>query len=61
MGGFSKNKSYVGYKPKSNNLVKLAHYLTVNSRINDVTSTISNDIMKYAPKINSVLKHKKFK
>jgi hypothetical protein len=61
MGGFSKNKSYIGYKPKTNNLVKLAHYLALNSRINDVNSPASYEAIKYVPKTNNVLKHKKFK
>ena len=61
MGGFSKNKSYIGYKPKTDNLVKLAHYLALNPHINALTSMASSEAIKYVPKTNNVLKHKKFK
>jgi hypothetical protein len=53
------NKSYLGYKPKDNNLVKLAQYLHVKNADKTANNANNNKITTLLTK-NSPLKNKRF-
>jgi hypothetical protein len=52
------NKSYLGYKPKDNNLVKLAQYL----RVKNADKTVKNAELTKSISLsqNKVLQNKRF-
>ena len=52
------NKTYYGYKPKENNLVKLERYLTVKNSNKTKISDNSSKSTKLTT--NQVLKNKRF-
>jgi hypothetical protein len=53
------NKSYLGYKPKDNNLVKLAQYLHVKNADKTANNANNNKMTTLLTK-NSPLKNKRF-
>jgi hypothetical protein len=54
-----KKQSYVGYKPKEDNLVRLAKYLAVKTNFNAVNLADKNKVTKCAAQ-NNILKNKRF-
>ena len=52
------NKTYIGYKPKDNNLVKLERYITLKNTIK-LYKNVTNDKMTKLS-TNQVLKNKRF-
>jgi hypothetical protein len=52
-------KSYLGYKPKKDNLVKLTEYLAVKTNFNAVNLTDKNKVTKCTAQ-NNILKNKRF-
>lgn len=52
------NKKYYGYKPKDDNLVKLAQYLTVKNAKSIDKNALNERVTKLST--NKVLKNKRF-
>lgn len=53
------NKSYLGYRPKDNNLVKLAQYLSIKNANKAVKNADNSKVTTLLTK-NSPLKNKRF-
>ena len=52
------NKSYLGYKAKDDNVVKLAQYLRVKSALSNDKSALNNKFTKLSS--NKIMKNKRF-
>ena len=52
------NKTYYGYKPKEDNLVKLAQYLRVKGALPNGINALNDKVTKLST--NKVLKNKRF-
>jgi hypothetical protein len=51
-------KTYYGYKPKEDNLVKLAQYLRVKGALSNDKNAVNDKVTKLST--NKVLKNKRF-
>ena len=52
------NKSYLGYKPKDDNLVKLARYLTAKNALKTDKTKANNKFENLSS--NKIMKNKRF-
>jgi hypothetical protein len=52
------NKTYYGYKPKEDNLVKLAQYLRVKGALSNDKNALNDKVTRLSS--NKVLKNKRF-
>lgn len=52
------NKSYLGYRPKDNNITKLAQYLRVKGADKAQNNAVNNKFTNLA--LNKILKNKRF-
>lgn len=53
-----RNKTYIGYKPKDDNLVKLARYLTAKNGFKDAKNANNNRFTNLAS--NKIMNNKRF-
>jgi hypothetical protein len=52
------NKSYLGYKAKDDNVIKLAHYLRVKGVLSNDKNALNNKFTKLSS--NKIMKNKRF-
>ena len=52
------NKTYLGYKPKDNNVTKLAQYLRVKGALSNDKNALNNKFTKLSS--NKIMKNKRF-
>lgn len=52
------NKTYLGYRPKDDNIVKLAQYLAAKNALKDNKNAKNNQFTKLSS--NKIMKNKRF-